>query len=118
MARRFARLTLDNLSDLPVRCRSCLFWELDPVRRQRAEDAGDCAGEKEAWVSRALLEWGSCGQIVYVDDDPAGYVLFAPATYFPGVIRLRCTPIMSRRGIQSPSVKIRYSVCAAAIARF
>ena len=33
MSRRLARLTLDNLSDLPVRCRSCVFWELDPVRR-------------------------------------------------------------------------------------
>ena len=93
MARRFARLTLDNLSDLPVGCRSCVFWELDPFRRQRAEDAGECAGEKEAWVSRALLEWGSCGQIVYVDDDPAGYVLFAPATYFPGVDAFPTAPV-------------------------
>lgn len=84
MARRLARLTLDNLGDVPQGCRSCTFWELDPVRRQRAVDAGESRGEKEAWVSRVLLDWGSCGRVAYVDDDPAGYVLYAPATYLPG----------------------------------
>ncbi|MDQ4008837.1 MAG: GNAT family N-acetyltransferase, partial [Actinomycetota bacterium] len=29
MARRMVSLTLDNIDDLPVRCRSCVFWELD-----------------------------------------------------------------------------------------
>jgi GNAT superfamily N-acetyltransferase len=84
MARRLARLTLDNLADLPVRCQSCLFWELDPVRRQRAVSSGDPRCEKEAWVSHALLEWGSCGRVAYVDGDPAGYVLYAPAPFLPG----------------------------------
>ncbi len=79
MARRLARLTLDNLGDLPLGCQSCVFWELDPVRRQRAADAGECGAEKEAWVSATLLEWGSCGRVAYVDGDPAGYVLYAPA---------------------------------------
>ena len=50
MARRLARLTLDNLGDLPLGCQSCVFWELDPGRRQRAADAGECGAEKEAWV--------------------------------------------------------------------
>ena len=36
VSRRVANLTLDNLSDLPVRCRSCVFWELDPVAGQAA----------------------------------------------------------------------------------
>ena len=67
MSRRLASLTLDNLDDLPRRCRRCVFWELDPVARERAEEAGDVALEKEAWVSATLLEWGSCGKIVYVD---------------------------------------------------
>ena len=91
--RRLARLTLDNLDDLPIGCRSCTFWELDPVRRRRAEVAGDGAAEKEAWVSRALLEWGSCGQVAYVDNDPAGYVLFAPPTYLPGADAFPTAPV-------------------------
>lgn len=84
MSRRIAHLTLDNLCDLPVACQSCVFWELDAVRRERACAAGEGAREKEAWVSQVLLEWGSCGRIVYVDGDPAGYVLYAPTMFFPG----------------------------------
>ena len=93
MARRMARLTLDNLGDLPIGCQSCTFWELDAVRRQRAVVAGEVAREKEAWISRTLLEWGSCGQVAYVDGDPAGYVLFAPPTYFPGVDAFPTAPV-------------------------
>ncbi len=95
MARKLARLTLDNLDDLPVACRTCLFWELDPVARQRAAASGECASEKEAWVSHVLLEWGSCGRVVYVDGDPAGYVLFAPPTYLPGAATFPTAPVSS-----------------------
>jgi GNAT superfamily N-acetyltransferase len=93
MARRLARLTLDNLDDLPDACRSCTFWELDPVRRQRAEDAGESAAEKEAWVSRALLEWGSCGQVAYLDGEPVGYVLYAPPVFLPGADAFPTSPV-------------------------
>ena len=40
-------------------------------------EAGDPELEKEAWISGTLLEWGSCGKIVYVDGVPAGFVLYA-----------------------------------------
>ena len=93
MARRLARLTLDNLGDLPLGCQSCVFWELDPVRRQRAADAGECGAEKEAWVSATLLEWGSCGRVAYVDGDPAGYVLYAPAVFLPGADAFPTSPV-------------------------
>lgn len=84
MARRLAHLTRDNLGDLPVGCQSCVFWELDPVRRERAVKAGETAHEKESWISQVLLEWGSCGRIAYVDGDPAGFVLYAPPAFVPG----------------------------------
>jgi len=93
VARRLARLTLDNLADLPVGCRSCTFWELDPVRRERAA-AADCgAEEKEAWLSRVLLEWGSCGRVAYVDGEPAGYVLYAPPAYVIGAASFPTAPV-------------------------
>lgn len=91
--RRVARLTLDNLDDLPAPCRSCVFWELDPVARERAVATGEAACEKEAWVSRVLLEWGSCGRIVYVDDEPAGYALYAPASLVPGAESFPTSPV-------------------------
>jgi len=75
-------VTLDNLGDLPKKCRLCVFWELAPHAREQAEDFGQTDLEKEAWVSSVLLEWGSCGKIAYSDGLPAGYALYAP----PGVV--------------------------------
>jgi GNAT superfamily N-acetyltransferase len=93
MSRRLVNVTLDNLSDLPPTCRNCVYWELDPVAGQRACDAGDTALEKEAWLSDTLLEWGSCGLLIYVDGIPAGYVLYAPAAYVPRALAFPTSPV-------------------------
>lgn len=93
MGRRLAHVTLDNLSDLPTKCRSCVYWELDPVAGERSRAAGDTALEKEAWLSDTLLEWGSCGQLVYVDGVAAGYVLYAPAAYVPRSVAFATSPV-------------------------
>ena len=93
MSRRLDHLTLDNLCDLPDTCQSCTFWELDPVRRERTGHPDAAASEKEAWVSRVLLEWGSCGRVLYVDGDPAGYVLYAPPSFVPGADTFPTAPV-------------------------
>lgn len=93
MARRLANLTLDNLDDLPRRCRRCVFWELDPIARQVAEESGDTELEKEAWLSATLLDWGSCGKIVYVDSLAAGYVLYAPPAHVPRSLAFPTSPV-------------------------
>ncbi len=93
MGRRLAPLTLDNLQDLPKRCRACVFWELDPVSGQAAVKAGTPELEKEAWISAVLLEWGSCGRVVYVDDVPAGFVLYAPPAYVPRSTAFPTSPV-------------------------
>jgi GNAT superfamily N-acetyltransferase len=93
VSRRIARLTLDTLADLPEDVRTCLHWERDPVRRAEVERAGAAAEEKEAWVSTVLLEWGSCGRVLYVDDEPAGFVLYAPPVYFPGSASYPTAPV-------------------------
>jgi GNAT superfamily N-acetyltransferase len=83
VSRRVIGVTLDNLEDLPKHSRSCVFWELAPHLREQAEDFGTSELEKEAWVSSVLLEWGSCGRIVYSDKLPVGFVLYAPPTAVP-----------------------------------
>ena len=93
MPRRLASVTLDNLDDLPYRCRRCVFWELDPVAQARAIEAGDPALEKESWVSTVLLQWGSCGKIVYVDGVAAGYLLYAPPQYAPRSVAFPTSPV-------------------------
>ncbi|WP_089154831.1 GNAT family N-acetyltransferase [Micromonospora sp. NBS 11-29] len=93
MSRRLVSLTLDTLEDLPRSCRRCVYWELDPVSAERACVAGDTALEKEAWVSQTLLEWGSCGKLVYVDGMPAGFVMFAPPAYVPRSMAFPTSPV-------------------------
>jgi GNAT superfamily N-acetyltransferase len=92
MSRRTVRLTLDDLARLPGPCRDCLFWEMDPVRRARVP-AAERAAEKEAWVSHVLREWGSCGQVALVDDEPVGYAIYAPTAFVPGAESFPTAPI-------------------------
>ncbi len=93
MSRRLASITLDNLGDLPRRCRSCIYWELDPVAGDRAVAGGDPGLEKEAWISSTLLEWGSCGKLLYVDSAAAGYVLYAPPNSVPRSLAFPTSPV-------------------------
>jgi hypothetical protein len=93
MSRRLVSLTLDTLEDLPRPCRQCVYWELDPVSAERACATGDPGLEKEAWVSQTLLEWGSCGKLIYVDGMPAGFVMFAPPAYVPRSMAFPTSPV-------------------------
>jgi GNAT superfamily N-acetyltransferase len=95
VSRRIVALTLENLADLPGACRGCVFWELDQVTGERARRAGDPQLEKEAWISDTLLQWGSCGYLAYVDEQPAGYVLYAPPAYVPRSRGFPTSPISS-----------------------
>ncbi|GDY30926.1 GNAT family N-acetyltransferase [Gandjariella thermophila] len=93
MSRRVVGVTLDNLDHLPRRCRGCVFWELAPHIKDQAEAFGQTELEKEAWVSSVLLEWGSCGRIVYADGIPAGYALYAPPAAVPRVAAFPTAPV-------------------------
>jgi GNAT superfamily N-acetyltransferase len=90
MSRKVVRMTLDHLADLEAPCRTCVFWELDPVSRARVEDPAD---EKETWVSAVLRDWGSCGRVALQDDRPVGYVLYAPPAFFPGANGFPTAPV-------------------------
>jgi hypothetical protein len=87
MARRIVSLTLDNVDALPSPCRSCVFWE----QGGRAP----AASVKDDWLANVLLDWGSCGRLVYVDGALAGFALYAPAEYVHGAPGLRAGPVSS-----------------------
>lgn len=93
MGRKTERLTLDHLPRLPGGSATCVFWELDPVRRRAAR--GHEAQEKAAWVSRVLREWGSCGRVVLVDGEVVGHALWAPPAYVPGAAGFASAPVSS-----------------------
>jgi GNAT superfamily N-acetyltransferase len=85
---------LDHLGELTAPCRSCVFWQLDPVRRERLRDTdGDPADEVDAWVSAVLRDWGSCGRVVLVDGVPQGFALYAPEAFLPGAASFATAPV-------------------------
>jgi GNAT superfamily N-acetyltransferase len=92
MSRKVVRLTVDHLAQLGEPFSSCLYWQLEPVRRHRV-CAEDAAGEKEAWVSEVLRDWGSCGRVALVDDVPVGVALYAPPSHLPGAMQAATAPV-------------------------
>ena len=122
MSRRLARLTQDTLSDLPAEVRADVLWEVDPVRRRQLEDGppGESQSlreaEKAAWVSQVLLEWGSCGRVAYVDDVPAGFVQYAPPSWFPGTSSFATAPV-SEDAVQLATVAVFEEYAGAGLGR-
>jgi GNAT superfamily N-acetyltransferase len=92
VSRKVVRMTLDHLAELEAPCRACVFWELDPVSRDRVDEP---AAEKEAWMSAVLRDWGSCGRVMMLDDRPVGYALYAPPAYLPGAGAFPTSPVSS-----------------------
>ena len=61
MGRKVVSITLDNVAQIPDPCRSCAFWEAGTRLPEQ--------GLKDDWISSVLLEWGSCGRMLYVDGE-------------------------------------------------
>ena len=93
VGREVFSLTLDRLKDLPESCISCVFWELDPALAAGSIASGEPGLDKESWLSSALLEWGSVGQLVYADGVPAGYITYAPGYLVPRAAAFPTAPI-------------------------
>jgi GNAT superfamily N-acetyltransferase len=92
VSRTTVPLTLDLLTALDAPCRTCLFWEREPVHRA-GMDAEERARDKEAWVSEVLREWGSCGRVALVDGQPVGHLVYAPASFVPGAAAFPTAPV-------------------------
>ncbi len=91
--REVLSLTLDRIHDLPEPCVTCIFWELNPALAAASIARGDPGLDKEAWLSAALLEWGSVGKIAYVDGVPAGYITYAPPHLVPRATAFPTAPV-------------------------
>ncbi len=83
---------MSSISDLPERCRSCVSWEV-PAAAAAMLDVDQAGFEKEVWLSGVMLTWGSAGQVVTVDDQPAGFALYAPPTAVPGAAAFPTAPV-------------------------
>lgn len=85
MSRKIVSVTLDNADELPLPCRTCTRWELG-----RRDGGALC---KDDWLSAVLLEWGSCGRVLYVDGQVAGFALYAPPAYVAGTTDLHASEV-------------------------
>lgn len=80
MTIRTTPLELDALARLDRHSRECVYWEVDPTHSEHIVDA-ELA--KEAWITNLLIEWGSCGRMVWQDDRLQGMALYAPPAEVP-----------------------------------
>src|SRR3954451_24237710 len=80
MSRRVVDLTIDNLVDVGAGCRRCDYWS----------EAGK---DNDEWIKDTLREWGTCGQLLYVDGLAAGHVLYAPPPYVPRAEGFATSPV-------------------------
>ena len=92
MGRTTVPLTLDLFAALDAPCRSCLFWECEPMHRDGLDEEARIR-EKHAWISEVMREWGSCGRIAVVNSQPVGYLIYAPETFVPGVAAFPTAPV-------------------------
>lgn len=92
LSRRPVRLAVDHLAAISGHGRDCLFWQLDPVRRERLTPE-EAAEEKRDWVSEVLREWGACGHVLLDDDEVVAHALYAPAAFAPGSASLPTAPV-------------------------
>lgn len=91
MSRTIVELTAEHLAACAAPCATCLFWELDPVRRARV--GADAPTAKATWLEEVSREWGAPGRVLFVDDALVGYVAYAPPAYLPGSAALPTAPV-------------------------
>lgn len=84
MARRTLDLTVPTLRVVRPRAGVCLRWKYDHVSVTRTPEV-EAGAALEAWVTDVEEHWGVCGQALEVDDEPVGYVLYAPPAFLPGL---------------------------------
>ncbi|MFR9753719.1 GNAT family N-acetyltransferase [Nocardia sp. 004] len=93
MSTSVTALTLGGLEKLPAHARRCVFWEIDPGVVARSRTFSDPVFEKEAWLSRVMLEWGSCGQVATADGNVIGCALYAPPSVVPRAALFPTSPV-------------------------
>ena len=79
-----------NLEDLPTfrlfpySCQYCVYWESaddfdEKVNKEKAQRL------KGDWFRKVSKEFGDCGVIAYLDNEPVGYAQYALPKFFPRV---------------------------------
>lgn len=87
MNRRLRDITLDALDDLPLPCRTCVFWEAAGARGGDDRDPAAASRAKQAWWQATQLDWGVPGKAAYVDGRLVAFATFAPGPHYATAVR-------------------------------
>ncbi|CAM3829263.1 hypothetical protein [Smaragdicoccus niigatensis] len=93
MSTTITTLTLSEIGKLPAHARRCVFWETDPSVERSPAVFDDPAFEKEAWLSKVMLEWGSCAQVSRNEYGATGAALYAPPSAVPRSAGFPTSPV-------------------------
>jgi hypothetical protein len=81
MSIRIADIDTQVLRDVFEGCRACVYWEYpEHFRRVTPEKGSELKAE---WFDRATRELGTCGKLLYVNDEPAAYCQYALPRLLP-----------------------------------
>jgi len=79
--RELRPLTPEIVGDLVGTCAPCTFWQTVP-HNGHGEPA-DPLVQLAEWVETVSSDWGPPGRVAYVDGEPSGHVVVAPARHLP-----------------------------------
>lgn len=97
-------LTAERVSDLVGRCAPCVFWLTVPRNGHGEQPAADVVLAR--WVQQVSEDWGPPGQVVYVDGEPTGHLIMAPARFVPRLAAFATAP-------SDPAALMLVTVCTA-----
>ncbi|MFC7596137.1 N-acetyltransferase [Terrabacter sp. GCM10028922] len=88
--RELRPLTPDRVGDLVGPCAPCTFWQTVP--RNGHSDPREPLEQLADWVETVTADWGPPGRVAYVDGQPAGHVLVAPARHVARLAAFATSP--------------------------
>lgn len=92
MGTKIINLKENNLQELPILCRTCLYWE--GVQRSEADlSVEEAESLKIAHLKSILSEWGECGVSIIENREPLGYACYGPSKHFPRIKGYRTGPV-------------------------
>lgn len=105
--REVRALTADRVADLLAPCAPCTFWQTVPHNGHRRDP--DPLTLLADWVREVTEDWGPPGRVIYVDGQPVGHVVIAPARYVPRLAAFATGPsdpatlMLVTAGVTEPS---------------
>jgi len=85
-----------NLKDIPEPCRGCVYWEFPEDFEKGRDDPqkkAELEVKKREWFEQTMKEFGTCGKIVYHEDNPVAYAQYAPSARFPNINAYESKPV-------------------------